>query len=659
MLRLSLLACLLSFPIALYAQQAGPTSTIMTSDNVLQLLGLRATNAEIIALIARNRGNFDLSSGKIAELTKAGANEALLSAMLRANIRFAQSPEVNGGTQSVGGTAPTNPGVGLPASMNQPSGNPTVIAVPPPTNPGADLPPPANQPPGGPSVIAVPPPINPSADLPPPVNPPPGGPVASQKPKTPSYPPNTPERFSEATTKVVTDPTNPNYPPNPPPVVEACPFVKHFHTDVKLNWKTGSNTESSLTNYGRYCFVVTNVNNILYDYSFTLTREEPTQDPLSMMKSTISSLQGLFPGGSTGTPKPQPGVRPPVACDVSLAEVNGAISELDQAISEMQPTKGTSGEIPSVDIDTTLKAWDRVGTAYNAFEESVGRLITKMGIDPNRPNCAVTFAQAEYIILNTYPTARSNYQLLKRLASSRHRAYYESSLDNTYPYDLVVAENYKGQPTTAKSKTFHFDLAYSAITTSGGFLLSGISPRVYSSRTAPNSANPTTTTQNVLGVDFGSGITPSLLVLLNCNPRYVNWKNYGLGISGGPVFNIANGKADTSTLGFFGGISIRMTPWLYLTPGVNVGQFADFPQGYTHAGQVIPPNTGTPVPTKRETARFGFAMTFKFMDLFSKKADTQTNLTNTKDSNNAAQPGTQQNPPSKPAGSSGQPPSKQ
>lgn len=52
-----------------------------------------------------------------------------------------------------------------------------------------------------------------------------------------------------------------------------------------------------------------------------------------------------------------------------------------------------------------------------------------------------------------------------------------------------------------------------------------------------------------------------------------------------------------------------------MTVGTHVGEFADFPQGFTHAGQVIPSGTGTPTPTKRYTARLAFGITYTLKDL--------------------------------------------
>jgi hypothetical protein len=62
----------------------------------------------------------------------------------------------------------------------------------------------------------------------------------------------------------------------------------------------------------------------------------------------------------------------------------------------------------------------------------------------------------------------------------------------------------------------------------------------------------------------------------------------------------------------FAGLSFHLWKYMYLTGGVHIGDFADFPAGFTHAGQDIPASfTGNLTPTTRTTARFAFAITFK------------------------------------------------
>jgi hypothetical protein len=138
--------------------------------------------------------------------------------------------------------------------------------------------------------------------------------------------------------------------------------------------------------------------------------------------------------------------------------------------------------------------------------------------------------------------------------------------------------------------------------------------RSYSSVTAPDPADPTKT-NNVLSVDGGGGARPALAALLNYHIPSLSTRRVGLAVSAGPLFDIANGKADTSHFGFFGGPSLHLWNRLYLTPGIHFGEFADLPLGFSQAGQPIPTGMGTPAARKRYTAHFAFGITFKASEL--------------------------------------------
>jgi hypothetical protein len=187
-------------------------------------------------------------------------------------------------------------------------------------------------------------------------------------------------------------------------------------------------------------------------------------------------------------------------------------------------------------------------------------------------------------------------------------------LDSTEGYDVVVQETLGGKPTTAAAKTYHLDPGRKILTASAGFVLTTLHARSYSSVTAPDPADPTMT-KNVLGVDGGGGVRPALAALLNYHVACLLRCQVGLAISAGPLFDIANGKADTSHFGFFGGPSVHLWNRLYLTPGIHVGEFADYPLGFSQAGQPIPTGMGTPVARKRYTAHFAFGITFKASEL--------------------------------------------
>ena len=420
-----------------------------------------------------------------------------------------------------------------------------------------------------------------------------------------------------------------------PKVQEDCPLVSGKQTQVQLDWDSGSSSASRLARSGQYCFVVQGVNNVLYNWSFALNVPAITSTPLDLLTGAIQTLSNLSIGTAAATtaaakktPTVVPGAPPPPACQPSLDDVNTKSAALNQALAALVPAKDSNGKIPYTSLASTAAAWAPVPAAFNAFEQAVGGVIANLPADDSRQDCADIYAQAESIVLDNYPAIRKQYLDLSARANSKHVAPYQASLENTLPADVVVTPDYNGQATSAGSKTFHFEPNFGILSSSAGFLLTTLAARSYSSVTAPSSASGATT-QNVLGVNYGAGVRPALVVLLTGNVPSLNTRNWGIGVSGGPVFDISNGKADTSHFGFFGGLSLRLTPWIYLTPGVHIGEFADFPQGFFYPGQVIPANSGTPAPTKRYTARFAFSLTFKLKDLGASTSNNQSNGANT------------------------------
>src|ERR1019366_4945109 len=73
---------------------------------------------------------------------------------------------------------------------------------------------------------------------------------------------------------------------------------------------------------------------------------------------------------------------------------------------------------------------------------------------------------------------------------------------------------------------------------------------------------------------------------------------------------LGNTSPTVSALGLFFGLSTHLYRSIYLTPGIHIGQFADFPAGF-YPGAVIPNGFGELTPIKRNTARFAIGITFK------------------------------------------------
>lgn len=446
----------------------------------------------------------------------------------------------------------------------------------------------------------------------------PAGPNGNGTPSSTSAPPSTPSRFDEAI-QVVTDPLKQGYP-------SVVPFQTVFCSNlpkvikVTVHWGGGA-SQSHLRGSGNYCFTLDQVNRILYDYTFSGTVPAVQETPLDLLSDAISSITSFGSGGQTPTKSPTPTPACSVSLDASLSAVTSAAAQLNTAISGLDPGKDSSGKVNSgVRYETTKALLDKTVTpAFDTLQTAIGVLIQQMGTDPTvAAGCADTFGQAEAVIFS-YVTVRSQYQTLIAREQAAQVAEYEQNLEEYSPFSLAVSETANGAQTNASSETYNFDPLYSLLTSSAGFMITSLPSRSYTTATAPDPSNPTTATQDVLVVNNLRGIRPTVDALINVNVPWTNWQSTGFGFSVGPVYDISNGKANTSNLGLFGGISWRLTDYFYLTPGFHVGQFADFPQGFTHSGQVIPPNTGTPTAVNRYTARFGVSLTFKLKDLYSPK----------------------------------------
>ncbi|MGC4052789.1 MAG: hypothetical protein QM757_25950 [Paludibaculum sp.] len=176
---------------------------------------------------------------------------------------------------------------------------------------------------------------------------------------------------------------------------------------------------------------------------------------------------------------------------------------------------------------------------------------------------------------------------------------------------LEVDQLYNGKPTTNGTYTVDLQSSNHRLTLSAGALFSEIQNRSYTSQSAPNAAG--TGTSNVLNVNGTGHFSPTAVALLNYELPFADWERWGLAVSTGPVFRLGS-KSDTSSFGFFAGISAHLFHRFYVTPGFHFGQFADFPAGFSVPNQAVPAGLATPTPTTRWTWRFGFGLTYRAKD---------------------------------------------
>jgi hypothetical protein len=445
-----------------------------------------------------------------------------------------------------------------------------------------------------------------------------------------------PISFNEAIA-TVTSPSDPEYPPLPTFVTTTCKSDHLIRVTVDLK---GSASQARLGNSGIYCFSLYDINLILYDYTFTGNIPSVQQTPLDLLKDAISTASGLFSGTPTKSTTPEPAA----PCPVSTDDAGTAAARFDQAIAAMDPGKDSSGKVNGgVPYATSKAAFDKSVTPnFRAFETTVGTLIAGMKENAGAPQCSAVFSKAETIV-SSYIDARSQYLALASREIAPQTVELEEHLEDYEPFVLTANESASGAATNFQTETFNFDPLFSLVTSSVGFMVTELPSRSYTSATAPSTSG-TSSTENVLVVNGMKGPRATIDALLNVNVPGFNGRNIGLGVTVGPVFDITNGKANTSNFGLFGGISLRLTDYLYVTPGFHLGQFADFPQGYSAVGQVIPPNTGTPTAVNRYTARFGVSFSFKVKDLYSPKAASSASKPSTTTTSKPSKPTTSTKP---------------
>ena len=199
--------------------------------------------------------------------------------------------------------------------------------------------------------------------------------------------------------------------------------------------------------------------------------------------------------------------------------------------------------------------------------------------------------------------------------------------------------------TEIQTKEFKFSRG-DVLTLSAGALFSTIQDRSYDSRKSP------TSTLNLLTVEGNSRATPGVVALLNYSlgALGLDGDSVGLALSAGPVIKFG-GKSDTSSFGFFTGISTHLYHRFYITPGFHFGQFADFPVGFGN-GSTIPANFGELTPVKRWTAKFGLAITFKTKDFSSLTSSSGTPTVKTEEGGSSPGPSSSPSPSSSPNGDS-------
>lgn len=343
---------------------------------------------------------------------------------------------------------------------------------------------------------------------------------------------------------------------------------------------------------------VTQINDILYEYSVTVQVTTDSSDDFSL-------LAMLLPSAPSG-PKAAVSADPCVEGYKNAIEQTGNI-KADLTGSAFNPDDG-HGYYTSIPLSTTLAEWNGpIQAAYKQLQSEV-KVLT---------NC--TDDNAKNFLAKTYPPIKTSIESIQKKVDGNHTATGQApaSTGDVVSATITVSEKWKGvetvKPPNPKAAPYTETLKFtSVLRLSAGVLFSQVQQRSYLSRTIPSTSGTGTT--NVLGVDGDSTLTPYLVGLLNYRLPIPEVKNFDLWLASGPTLRITNSGSNSSAFGFFGGVSISLWSRFFLTPGVHFAQFAGVPAGLS-VGGTIPANFGQLQSINRWTARFGFSVTFKTLTL--------------------------------------------
>lgn len=503
-------------------------TNVLTNDSVLQMFRWKMKPAEIVALIDRSGENtiFTLTPESIQMLAKAGATPLVLDAMYRATMKASQH-------------------IGLSSAISQTPSSPKAITTTPQPPPQPQAAPPSPQPPS-PAVPTI------SGAVPAA-----GAPVVSLEasvqprapvPLRPSSTGSDDERLTRAKIPLVR--AQPPHPQQP----------KSALLVYQLDWNNGIASPGTIYESGDSLLRLTNANTILYTYQFEVNEIKGSGDDLSQWAKLITDTTKLLP---SGVPRE---AYAPEKCQLKklLRETNRKLTDIRTKIQQMVPDRLSGGNYKSIPLDTSEKAWADIRPKYDGFEEDVTAIQHELSKEACSKESDLSLAVE--LVLDEFPPMRDRVDEIQKKADApwqdlSHR------LDRTSGYDTTVAELYNNAATEAKSKVFHLERGFNILTLSGGFLVTKLQARSYSSvaqPVAPPAGSPPNTlpgSQNVLSVNgLGSGMRPALVALFNYHDPFswpLNRPNFGLALSAGPVIDVANGQADTTRFGVFVGGSRR------------------------------------------------------------------------------------------------------
>jgi hypothetical protein len=328
---------------------------------------------------------------------------------------------------------------------------------------------------------------------------------------------------------------------------------------------------------------LTNANVILYSYSLDeKSYQLPGNDAANLPGSGTTGN-----GGAQGTNS-----------NPDCAAYQAALRQLWNNVPALFPKGGQSVEL----ADSQAALNDPV------VQQAITAVLTNAACsDGQNPHTAIP---ADLFDANAeVPGALRTYQRINtQLATAGTTVSFPYQIDSTHWYVFTLREHARYNNRISNASLSWRCGIDDVLTLSLGTMFTTLPYRTYVSQAVPSSSG--TGTQNILVVNGNSNISPQGLALLNYKLYYADaGPQLGLAFSTGPVFKFGS-TPSVSNFGWFAGGSVALWRRLFLSGGMHVGQFADYPAGFQD-GSVIPANFGQLIPVTRWSARFAGGISFQ------------------------------------------------
>jgi len=385
-----------------------------------------------------------------------------------------------------------------------------------------------------------------------------------------------------------------------PPLVEGQTILYDWQGGaggVLLSWPT------NLIRTEPVPFVIRNINNLMYSYGISGSCSQNAVEPWRIVAPVISPVISNVTNPQRA-PSPDP-------CETAADQAKSDWNSFETSFTTFRglPASTSTGSSCSVTApcrltleaaETTL--WQPVDSALQKAKNSITNAINQCSANPEAVVQMQTLASKLSDVENWY--------------NAPHTWQGTASISPDSNCTFTINETYLGAA-TSPARTVTFIAGQPRMTVTVGPLFSELEDRSYSVVTTPP-ASGSTTNQTVLQVNGVSKFSPYLAGLLNfavpVPNDWLNGESGGFAISTGPVIRIGS-QTSSSPFGWFAGGSYHLYHLLYVSAGVHIGEFSDFPAGFTANGQPVPPGFPTPVGINRTSARFAFSVSFKASDL--------------------------------------------